>query len=80
MLVAIQSETTAAVKPEEETVEVVETSTLSVEERANVYVKVALRTCQHAVGRQHHHSAVHHITVPTETAEELIRQAMWAKQ
>jgi hypothetical protein len=36
MLAAIQSEATAGTTSEEETVEVVETSTLSVEERANL--------------------------------------------
>lgn len=63
MLAAIQSETTAETKPGEETVEVVgtvEPARLSVEERANVYVKAALRAphiVKHAVRRTNVHGA-----------------------
>jgi hypothetical protein len=75
------------------TIEIVEKSTIDIKpeavpekplpplaERAAPFLKTALRTCQHAEGRRHHHSAVHHITVPTETAEELIGQAMRDKR
>jgi hypothetical protein len=47
-------------------------------ERAAPVLRAAERRFQHAVRRIHHHSAVNHVSVPTETATELIRQAIVA--
>jgi hypothetical protein len=73
----------------EREIEIVEVTTLDVapdppkvlrplSERADPILRVAERRFQHAVGRKHHHSAVNHISVPTETVDELIRQAIVA--
>jgi hypothetical protein len=78
MLAAIQSEATAGTTSEEETVEVAETPKLSVEERANVYVKAALRAphiARNTVRRTNVHGA-YVIEEPREDAATLIAHAM----
>jgi hypothetical protein len=76
MLTTIQSETAA--EPEEETVETTDTTRLSTEERANIYVKAALRAphiVKHIPRRTNVHGA-YVIEEPREDAATLIAQAM----
>jgi hypothetical protein len=47
-------------------------------QRADPILRVATRRFQHAVGKRHHHGAVHNVEVPTEDFDTLVRQAMTA--
>jgi hypothetical protein len=79
------------ISPSEREIEIVEEVKINIEpqtarekpapplaNRAEPILRVAERCFQHAVGRRHHHNAVYHISVPTESAEELFDAALKA--
>ena len=47
-------------------------------DRAEPILRVAERRFKHAVGRRHHHDAVHNVVVPTESVQDLFETALKA--